>query len=100
MECAIGDILPGETPLRDWSGLKIRGIKTRYDLNVAEAKNIRPVLIKYLLDTPASQAPSFDFTWAKELHREMFGEVWDWAGELRQCDLNIGCQWTKVQEKL
>ena len=30
----------------------------------------------------------------------MFGEVWDWAGEFRQFDLNIGCPWIQVQERL
>jgi hypothetical protein len=63
-------------------------------LSVAEAKNIRPVLIKYLLGTPQGQEARFDFAWAKELHREMFGEVWDWAGQFRAIDLNIGCQLT------
>jgi Fic-DOC domain mobile mystery protein B len=100
MKCAFGDSLSGETPLQDWSGLKISGIKTRQELSVAEAKNIRPVLVKYLLDTPTRSSGAFDLAWVKELHREMFGEVWDWAGEFRNSDLNLGCSWIKVQEKL
>jgi fido (protein-threonine AMPylation protein) len=25
-----------------------------------------------------------------KLHKEMFGDVWDWAGEIRTAELNFG----------
>jgi hypothetical protein len=79
MECAFGDYLPGETPLRDWSGLKTPGIKTRQQLNVAEAKNIRPVLVAYIIGNPTRKSAAFDLVWAKELHREIAADNGDYG---------------------
>lgn len=44
---------PGETPIDDVSGLIARGVKSRQELNVAEADNIREVIIKYLAAKPS-----------------------------------------------
>lgn len=46
--------IPGETPI-DPSGLKIRGITTRKELNVVEAENIRKAVVKYLAARPAEK---------------------------------------------
>ena len=42
----------------------------------------------------------FDLKWIKRLHKEMFGEVWEWAGELRTRDLNLGIRWNQIDDKL
>ncbi len=42
----------------------------------------------------------FDLTWIKRLHKEMFGDVWKWAGEIRTRDLNVGVRWSLIDEKL
>ena len=42
----------------------------------------------------------FDLNWVKRLHREMFGEVWKWAGEIRTRDLNLGVRWSLIDQKL
>lgn len=31
-----------------------------------------------------------------KLHEEMFGNVWEWAVELRKIDLNLGVVWHQV----
>jgi fido (protein-threonine AMPylation protein) len=36
-------------------------------------------------------------TWVKRLHKQMFGDVWKWAGDFRQDNLNLGCDWHQVQ---
>jgi Fic-DOC domain mobile mystery protein B len=96
----LGDLLPGETPIEDCSGLKVKGITTRRQLSEAEAENIRKVLVRYLADAPSRELASFDFSWVLTLHREMFGDVWDWAGQCRTQDLNFGCHWLQINEKL
>ena len=82
--------IPGETPIEDVSGLKIKGITRRGELNIAEARNILKAALKYFLERPTERTASFDYYWALQLHREMFGDVWDWAGRIRTTVLNLG----------
>ena len=91
--------LPGETPI-DVSGLKRKGINTRSELNRAEAENIRKAVVKYLAAKPSRRFAPFTLSWAKRLHKQMFGDVWKWAGEFRQENLNLGCDWHQVQMQL
>lgn len=93
------DLVPGETPI-DVSGLKRKGIGTRAELNRAEAENFRKAVVKYLAMRPTARSAPFTLTWVKRLHREMFGDVWRWAGELRREDLNLGCPWHQVEVRL
>ena len=32
----------------------------------------------------------------RQLHRQMFGETWTWAGEFRKSDKNIGVDWLHI----
>lgn len=36
----------------------------------------------------------------RQLHRQMFGETWRWAGEFRKSDKNIGVDWLKISVEL
>jgi Fic-DOC domain mobile mystery protein B len=92
-------LLPGETPI-DVSGLKRKGISTRAELNQAEAENIRKVVVKYLAATPSRRSAPFTLSWTKRLHQQMFGDVWKWAGQFRQENLNFGEDWHQVQIQL
>lgn len=94
------ETIPGETPIDDISGLKIRGITTRAQLNASEAENIRKATIKYLTETPSRKRAPFDLAWSLRLHKEMFGDVWTWAGSLRTTALNIGCNASDVAPQL
>jgi Fic-DOC domain mobile mystery protein B len=42
----------------------------------------------------------FSVAWMLKLHREMFGDAWSWAGEMRSCDLNIGVPFYQVRQEL
>jgi fido (protein-threonine AMPylation protein) len=70
-----------------------RSIRTRKQLNAAEAANIAGVVYRYLLGGLASGEAPFDRAWILELHREMFGRVWSWAGQPRRINVNLGCPW-------
>ena len=96
---AFAYLLPGETPI-DISELLVSNISTRADLSRIEAKNIRKVLVKYFGGDFIEDIAPFDFAWIQELHREMYGEVWRWAGNFRLRDLNIGGPWQHINEKL
>lgn len=82
--------IPGQTPLDDLSGLRIKTIRTTADLNVAEAENIRKATLRYLVQTPSERAAPFTVMWLRKLHAEMFADVWTWAGTLRTHETNIG----------
>jgi Fic-DOC domain mobile mystery protein B len=91
---------PGETPIDDVSGLKVKGLRTRSELNLVEAENVRQAHIKYFAAKPSRRTAPFDFSWSLRLHKEMFGRVWKWAGTLRTSDLNIGVPSPQVESRL
>jgi Fic-DOC domain mobile mystery protein B len=93
------NLIPGETPI-DISGLKLKGIGSRSALNRFEAENIRKAVVKYLAVKPSRRAAPFTMAWATRLHKEMFGEVWRWAGKFRKENLNFGCAWHQVPLQL
>lgn len=78
---------PGETPLDDLSGLKLRIPNiTRTQLDEEEAKNILLAIRKYR----TRKKLKFDLKLFAALHREMFSHVWEWAGHYRTAQTNIG----------
>lgn len=66
------ETVPGETPI-DISGLRLRYIKMRDELNEAEAANILDATIKYLASPPTRRQAPFNIKWACKLHREPGG---------------------------
>ena len=87
---AWGPHLPGETPIPDRSGLKRQEIKNRKELATAEAENILAAVTKYLAAKPRRSGSLFTYDWSLKVHRDMFGEVWSWAGVIRSTECNIG----------
>jgi len=87
---AIWKAIPGETPIDDISGLRIRTVRTRAQLNDAEARNIRKAVMHYLVSRPSRRQAPFTLSWCYKLHRQMFGDIWKWAGEKRTSELNLG----------
>jgi Fic-DOC domain mobile mystery protein B len=89
--------IPDETPIDDVSGLLAAGIGTRRQLNQAEAENIAVAASKYLVGRLSEKDAPFTFDWLFELHKEMFGQVWAWAGKARTCNLNLGSNFYDVE---
>ncbi len=85
----------GETPLDDISGLKLE-ITTRKELDEAEAQNILKAYVKYTLNPSKLKNVTFDLNFFRKLHKEMFGDVWSWAGEFRTTQTSIGVEATKI----
>lgn len=89
--------IPGETPI-DPSGLKIQGVATRAQLNIVEAQSIRPAFVKYLAAKPNRRTAPFDMAWCEKLHGEMFGDVWEWAGKIRNRNFNLGLPFHAIRD--
>lgn len=69
-------------------------LSTTIQINDAEAQNIDDAVTwalrrKRKLSIDEILTPE----WLKALHYRMFGNVWDWAGEYRQIETNIGINW-------
>ncbi len=85
----------GETPLDDISGLKLE-IATRKELDEVEAQNILKAYVKYTLNPSKLKNVAFDLNFFRKLHKEMFGDVWSWAGEFRTTQTSIGVEANKI----
>jgi Fic-DOC domain mobile mystery protein B len=94
--------IKGATYNDDISGLLIDRSKqyTLQDIYVYEATNITKAILKYLSAKPDKKIAPFSFEWFLLLHKEMFGDVWDWAGKLRQVELSIGVRAYLVSTEL
>jgi len=80
------------TFLDDSSGLLLEAASphTLETIYFFEAQNITKAALKYLSATPDREMAPFDYGWFLQLHREMFGDVWAWAGRVRHMELSIG----------
>ncbi len=87
----VGGQPEGATPLtaEDLEGLKLSWVSTQADLNHAEAENI----LRGRVWASRARRPPFWYLrdpGLQDLHQRMFGDVWAWAGKLRQRETNIG----------
>ncbi|RBW66306.1 mobile mystery protein B [Vibrionales bacterium C3R12] len=86
--------LEGATPLSpdDMAGLKFHHIDTREQLNELEAANIlQGQMWASQLKAPTIESV-FDRGFVINLHKALFGDVWEWAGTFRLRELNIGVE--------
>jgi Fic-DOC domain mobile mystery protein B len=97
---AVWKSIHGETPIDDISGLKPKGLTTRAQLNAVEARNMRKAVVRYLVIKPSRRQAPFTLEWCYKLHRQMFGEVWRWAGQKRTTELNIGVPFHRIDVDL
>ena len=81
--------IPGATPLdpNETAGLKLKHITTKNELDHLEQSNIQEG-IKWLNKTKEKEFLTERFL--KLLHKNLFGEIWSWAGKYRETGKNIG----------
>ena len=87
----LGEEPPGATPLDDddVEGLLQSWVSTLGDLNIAEGENILRAQI-WLTRTRRVRYWYLATDGLRLLHRQMFGDVWRWAGDLRLRETTIG----------
>ena len=92
------DYLPSATPLDadELACLIPKHITTQGELNEWEQLNIEQG------ETWARRQRKdiLNEAFVRQLHKEMFGETWSWAGGFRKSDKNIGVEWQHVGVKL
>ncbi len=67
-------------------------ITTRNDLNEAEQENIVKGATWARRRRGVNAIDLLNDRYVKMLHRQMFGDVWKWAGRFRQTERNIGIE--------
>ena len=89
------DYPEGATPLDpdETEGLLLTHITTRGELDRWEQENIRQ---GYEWAEHLKKTDFFNEEFICRLHKEMFGNVWKWAGEFRQSNKNIGIYWQEI----
>ena len=80
----------GATPLDpdELAGLRFRHVTTRGELDELEQVNIESCLLWLSRRRRKTDVLSEQFI--RQLHQQMFGEVWKWAGAFRLTEKNIG----------
>lgn len=93
------DNQPGQTPLDpdEREGLKHPHVTTRGELDQLEQVNIQQGLI--WLDRQKRPKLLTD-EFVRKLHRQLFGDVWEWAGTNRLTEKNIGIDPRQIPEQL
>ena len=81
----------GQTPLseEEKEGLLIKSVSTKGELDEFEQNNIEDAVVwtmkkKFRIDEILTEK------FIKGVHKRMFGEVWEWAGQFRNSNKNIG----------
>ena len=90
---------PGATPLDpdEAAGLVPTHITTQGDLNAWEQINI---VQGERWAARQKKRDLLDEGFIRDLHRQMFGKTWQWAGTFRRSNKNIGVDWTQVAVRL
>ena len=90
----------GATPLDsdETEGLRITHITTREELNRWEQENIAQAYQWCGKRRDREVVVSEPFL--INLHKKMFGKVWQWAGKFRNSNKNIGIDWPQIPIQL
>src|SRR5690554_3139877 len=85
------DYIDGQTPIdeEEKEGLRIETIATKGDLDEFEQLNIEEAL-QWVFSKKFKPKQVFSEKFICNLHKRMFGTVWNWAGQFRKTNKNIG----------
>lgn len=91
----------GQTPLDEdeKEGLKIGSISTQSELDQFEQLNIEQA-IAWSIETQFQADKILTESFILKVHQKMFGKVWQWAGQFRKSNKNIGVPWFCVPQEL
>lgn len=91
------DYIHGQTPLDEdeKEGLLIPTVATRGELDEFEQANIEDA-IEWAIGTTATTQSILTQQFICRLHKRMLGEVWEWAGQFRKTDKNLGIDKWKI----
>ena len=85
------DYTDGQTPLDEEEkvGLLIPAVATRGELDEFEQQNIEQAM-QWILGRSFKPETVFTESFICMVHKRMYADVWEWAGEFRKTNKNIG----------
>jgi len=92
---------PGNTPIHpDDAAQLIPNLATRSELDEWERSNILAGQ-NWAFNSRVMRARNpLDELYLRELHQRMFGETWKWAGKYRTRDVNFGCSFAEICQRI
>ena len=92
----------GATPGDDISGLLMAKLTTRAARHAVETESISRAYDKHIFRARRKKRASQWLTeeFLRNVHHDMFGMIWNWAGEYRRENLNIGMDWHLIPEQV
>lgn len=93
--------IEGQTPVNEEEkeGLKIHSITQQKELDELEQFNIEKA-VEWTINKTFPKSIILSESFIKNLHKRMFGEVWNWAGQFRKTNKNIGIPWPQISIEL
>jgi Fic-DOC domain mobile mystery protein B len=92
---------PGNTPLHpDDAAQLVPNLATRKELDEWERKNILAAQRWAFNSRVMSSRDPLDEIYLRELHRKMFEDTWRWAGIYRTRDVNFGCPFAEIYQRI
>jgi len=92
---------PENTPLHPDDAAKlIPNLATRKELDEWERKNILVAQRWAFNSRVMRNRDPLDEVYLRELHRRMFDETWKWAGKYRIRDVNFGCPFAEIYQRI
>jgi len=95
------DYIEGQSLLEEdeKEGILIKTVTTQEELDELEQLNIERA-IAWTIGKKFKPATIFTEQFIKKVHKQMFGDVWKWAGSFRKSEKNIGIEWIKIGVEL
>lgn len=95
------EYIDGQTPLdeEEKEGLLIPAIATRGELDEYEQQNIEQS-IQWSMGKLFKPEVIFTEAFIRNLHKRMYGNVWDWAGDFRKTNKNLGVDKWQIPTEL
>jgi Fic-DOC domain mobile mystery protein B len=92
---------PGNTPLQpDDAAQLIPNLASRRELDEWERENIL-VAQRWAFSSRVMRGRDpLDEIYLRELHRRMFEKTWKWAGKYRIRDVNFGCPFAEIYQRI
>ncbi len=94
--------IPNATTDEDISDLLLRHLTSRDSRNAVELETIGRAYDKHVFRGRKKKTESEWLTeeYIRQVHRDMFGGIWNWAGKYRLIDLNLGITWSQILEQI
>src|SRR5580704_1769394 len=92
---------PGNTPLHpDDAAQLIPSLANKRELDEWERENILVAQRWAFSSRVMNSRYPVDEVYLRELHRRMFAQTWKWAGKYRTRDVNIGCPFADIYQRI